>query len=327
MKTTPIDRLIKIMAKMRAKGGCPWDREQTLATLKQYLIEESYEVIDAIDSGDVDKHAEELGDLLLQVVFQAQIRKEKGQFNFNDVVRIVCEKLIRRHPHVFGKLRAANQEEVLRNWEKIKVQEKRDKQAAGKTGAPAGKRPSIIDGLPRHLPSLHKAHQFQQRLARVGFDWANVHDVMLKIEEELGEVKEALARGNEKQIRAEIGDLLFAVVNLCRFRKMHAEEVLQDAIVKFTKRFQAVEKRIHAEGREITQCSLAELDKHWEAVKKEEVRRQRSAVRDQPVPPKHSGEGGRSGGRGQRSEVRRQRSEVRDQRSVGRILRKRLKSF
>lgn len=246
---------------MRAKDGCPWDREQTLDTLKQYLIEECYEVIDAIDSGDIDKHADELGDLLLQVVFQAQIRAENNQFNFEDVVKRICAKLIRRHPHVFGSLKAASPKEVLRNWEKIKADEKKTRKS-GKA--------SVLEGIPRHLPALHKAHQFQQRLARVGFDWTNVRDVMLKIEEELKEVKVALAKGHERQIRMEVGDLLFAVVNLCRFRKMHAEEVLQDAVAKFSKRFQEVERRVHKKGREITRCTLAELDKHWEAVKRSE---------------------------------------------------------
>ncbi|MDO9542473.1 MAG: nucleoside triphosphate pyrophosphohydrolase [Kiritimatiellia bacterium] len=284
MKDTSINRLIKIMARMRAPGGCPWDREQTLKTLKQYLIEECYEVIDAIDSGDIDRHAEELGDLLLQVVFQAQIRAESKQFTFEDVVKRICAKLIRRHPHVFGNLpaiggsaftlklrnerggKAVSQKEVLRNWEKIKASEK-----TGKHGGKA----SVIEGIPRHLPALHKAHQFQQRLARVGFDWTDVHDVMLKVEEELQEVKDALAKGNERQIREEVGDLLFAVVNLCRFRQMHAEEVLQDAVAKFACRFQKVERRVHAAGQEITRCTLAELDKHWEAVKKKE-RKQKS---------------------------------------------------
>ena len=266
MQKNSINRLLEIMARMRAKGGCPWDRAQTLATLKQYLVEECYEVVDAIDSGDSSKHAEELGDLLLQVVFQAQIRKEKKQFDFNDVVEKICEKLIRRHPHVFGKTKARDQKEVLRNWEKIKAGEKQ-------TSGGGNEKASVVAGLPRHLPALHKAHQFQQRLARVGFDWNDVHDVMLKIEEELGEVKEALAKGNGREIRAEVGDLLFAIVNLCRFQKLHAEEVLQDAIKKFGKRFQAVEKRVHAESREITQCSLAELDAHWEAVKQKERNR------------------------------------------------------
>jgi tetrapyrrole methylase family protein/MazG family protein len=277
MKNNSINRLLKIMARMRAPGGCPWDREQTMGTLKQYLLEECYEVIDAIDSGNPDKHADELGDLLLQVVFQAQIAKEKGQFNFNDVVKRICAKLVRRHPHVFGKLKAASPEEVLRNWEKIK---NREKASARKNGSSSGVKPSVLNDLPRHLPALHKAHQFQQRLARVGFDWTDVHDVILKIEEELSEVKKAIANGNERHIRAEAGDLLFAVVNLCRFRKMHAEEVLQDAIKKFTRRFHAVERKVHADGKEITQCSLAELDKYWEAVKKQE-RKHRPAAGSQ----------------------------------------------
>lgn len=270
MKDNSINRLLKIMARMRAPGGCPWDRKQTLGTLKQYLVEECYEVMDAIDSGDPARHAEELGDLLLQVVFQAQIRREKGQFSFDDVVAGICEKLIRRHPHVFGRRpaggrgRAINQKEVLRNWEQIKAGEK---QAQG--GRPA----SVLGGLPRHLPALHKAHQFQQRLARVGFDWTDVNGVVSKIEEELAEVKQALAQGDARHVRAEVGDLLFAVVNLCRFRKMHAEEVLQDSILKFSRRFHAVERRARADGKALTRCSLSELDGYWEAVKAEERRR------------------------------------------------------
>lgn len=267
---TSINRLIAIMARLRAKKGCPWDRKQTLATLKQYLIEECYEVVDAIDSGNADRHAEELGDLLLQVVFQAQIRAEKKQFDFNDVVRTVCAKLIRRHPHVFGSLSAASQREVLRNWEKIKAREKT---------ARNGEQASIIEGIPRHLPALHKAHQFQQRLARIGFDWKDARGVMAKIEEELEEVREALARGNERQIRTEVGDLLFAVVNLCRFRKMRAEEVLQDAVVKFSRRFREVERLAHADRIEITRCPLKKLDKYWETAKKSEKKALRAAAR------------------------------------------------
>jgi tetrapyrrole methylase family protein / MazG family protein len=270
MKKSSINRLLEIMARMRAPDGCPWDRAQSLATLKQYLIEECYEVVDTIDSDDVDKHADELGDLLLQVVFQAQIRAEKKQFTFEDVVKRVCAKLIRRHPHVFGNVRVKDQKEVLRNWEKIKAQEKSGKAAGAK---PSGLAQSVTAGLPRHLPALHKAHQFQQRLARVGFDWTNVHDVMMKVEEELDEVKQALAKGSKKEFRTELGDLLFAVVNLCRFRGLHAEEVLQDALKKFIRRFQEVERRVRSKGREISQCTLKELDAHWEDVKKAECRR------------------------------------------------------
>lgn len=260
------------MAKMRAPGGCPWDRKQTLGSLKQYLVEECYEVIDAIDSGDPDRHADELGDLLLQVVFQSQIRAERKQFDFEDVVKRICAKLVRRHPHVFGKKKVRGQAEVLRNWEKIKAEEKR---LVDRSGGPAASPVSVAGNMPRHLPALHKAHHLQQRLARVGFDWTDVRGVILKVEEELEEVKEAIARGDARQVRAEAGDLLFACVNLCRFRRMNAEEVLQEAVSKFTRRFQAVEERVRAEGRQISQCTLSELDKHWEAVKKAEEARER----------------------------------------------------
>ncbi|MBU4201296.1 MAG: nucleoside triphosphate pyrophosphohydrolase [Verrucomicrobia bacterium] len=259
-----IDQLLDIMARMRAEGGCPWDREQTLESLKQYLVEECYEVIDAVDSGQVSKHKDELGDLLLQVVFQAQIRKEQGDFSFEDVVRQVSDKLIRRHPHVFGDQVVSSSAEVLKNWETIKAREKQEAQAAG--AKPPEPR-SIVEGIPRHLPALHKAHHIQRRVARVGFDWNQVHDVMAKVEEELAEVKQALATGDAQRIREEIGDLLFAVVNLSRFQGLNAEEALNRTVDKFTRRFQAVEQRVRNEGREISQCSLAELDAHWSAVK------------------------------------------------------------
>lgn len=263
MSTHTIQNLLDIMAKMRGADGCPWDREQTLESLKQYLVEECYEVIDAIDSGKADKHVDELGDLLLQVVFQAQIRREQGLFAFEDVVDRICEKLIRRHPHVFGSARVAGSKDVLKNWEAIKAQEKKDA-TAGKSDDLA---PSLIGDMPRHLPALHKAHHLQKRLARVGFDWTQVHDVVAKIDEELAEVKQALAAGDARQINEELGDLLFAVVNLSRFQGLNAEEVLQRAVDKFAGRIRALEQRVRQEGRELAQCSLAELDAHWDAVK------------------------------------------------------------
>jgi len=264
MSTYTLQNLLDIMAKMRAEGGCPWDREQTLESLKQYLVEECYEVIDAIDSGRADKHADELGDLLLQVVFQAQIRREQGQFAFEDVVDRVCKKLIRRHPHVFGNARVSGSQEVLKNWEAIKALEKQEAVA----GTPAdGAPPSLVGDMPRHLPALRKAHHLQKRLARVGFDWNQVHDVVAKIDEELAEVKQALSAGDAEQIKEELGDLLFAVVNLSRFQGLNAEEVLQCAVDKFAKRVKAVEQRVRLSGRELSQCTLAELDAHWNAVK------------------------------------------------------------
>jgi len=262
MPTYTLQNLLDIMAKMRAEGGCPWDREQTLESLKQYLVEECYEVIDAIDSGRADKHADELGDLLLQVVFQAQIRREEGLFAFEEVVDRICTKLIRRHPHVFGDAKVSGSKEVLKNWEAIKVQEKKDA-----ADTPSAAPPSLVGDMPRHLPALHKAHHLQKRLARVGFDWNQVHDVVAKIDEELAEVKQALAAGDAGQIDEELGDLLFAVVNLSRFQGLNAEEVLQRAVNKFARRVQGVEQRVRQEGRELSQCSLAELDAHWNAVK------------------------------------------------------------
>ncbi len=264
MKMEAIQQLLEIMARLRSAAGCPWDREQTLDSLKQYLVEECYELIDAIDSGQPAKHQEELGDLLLQVVFQAQVRQEEGAFTFGDVVRGLNAKLIRRHPHVFGQQPVSGSAEVLKNWEAIKA---REKQAAPASDQPP---PSVVGNVPRHLPALHKAQHVQRRVARVGFDWQQLEDVMAKVDEELAEVKAALAAGDPAQIRAEIGDLLFAVVNLSRFQGMNAEETLDQTVAKFTRRFQAVERRLHQQQRDITQCSLAEMDACWNAVKAEE---------------------------------------------------------
>jgi MazG family protein len=256
--------LLAIMRRLRSPGGCPWDREQTLDSLRQYLVEECYEVIDALESGDPAKHAEELGDLLLQVVFHAQIRRERGEFGFADVVAAICDKLIRRHPHVFRGLRVSGAAEVLRNWDAIKAGEK----ASGPTPPPATR--SVIGSVPRHLPALHKAHHIQKRVARVGFDWTAVHDVIAKIEEELGEVREALARGDTAHIKEEIGDLLFAVANLSRFQGINPEEALDRTVAKFIRRFQTMETRLARQGRPLAACSLAELDAAWNAVKADE---------------------------------------------------------
>lgn len=253
-----MERLLAIMRRLRSENGCPWDREQTLQSLKPYLIEECYEVLDAIDEGDPQKHAEELGDLLLQIVFQAQIRSERNEFRFDDVARAISEKLIRRHPHVFGDVKADTPEAVVKNWEAIKRTEKE--------GAPR----SVVAGIPRHLPALQKAEQVQIRAARVGFDWDKAHQVVDKIEEEFREVKEAMVAGAGEKIREEIGDLLFAVVNLSRFLGYNAEEALNDTVKKFVRRFQAIEQRIHEQGRKLSDCSLAEMDSIWNAVKEQE---------------------------------------------------------
>jgi tetrapyrrole methylase family protein / MazG family protein len=257
-----IDRLLDIVARLRGEGGCPWDRKQTLETLKPYLIEESYEVLDAIDSGDPGHHAEELGDVLLQVVLQSRIREEQGEFAFDDVAEHIAEKLVRRHPHVFGDVTVSGPDEVVRNWEAIKAEEKADGKGESRSSA--------VDGVPRHLPSLRRAHRIQSRAARVGFDWTEVDDVMAKVEEELAEIHEAMAGGDMAKVKEEIGDLLFAVVNLSRFQKIHAGDALDETISKFVRRFQYVEQAIRDEGRELTDCTLEEMDRHWDAAKEEE---------------------------------------------------------
>ncbi len=261
---TPIARLVEIVAALRAENGCPWDRKQTLESVKQYLVEECYEVIEAIDSGEPARHREELGDLLLQVVFHARLQEERGAFSFDAVVENVCEKLVRRHPHVFGDTRVADSEEVLRNWEAIKAEEKKKKSAG------EGAVRSVVDGAPRHLPALYKADQVQSRAARVGFDWDKIGDVLAKVDEELAEVKSILAGPDRDGLDGEIGDLLFAVVNFARFNGISSEDALNGAIAKFIRRFKEVEKRVRAQGREMSGCTLAEMDEHWNAVKADE---------------------------------------------------------
>lgn len=253
-----MDRLLHVVDRLRGENGCPWDREQTLDTLKQYLIEECYEVIDALDSGSVDEHMEELGDVLLHIALHARIRKEEGSFSFNDVANGIADKLVRRHPHVFGDVRVSGSGQVLQNWEAIKVTEKKE--------------PSVLHGVPRHLPSLQKAQRVQSRVSRVGFDWAGAEDVLLKIDEELAETREAIAGGNSDEIMEEIGDLLFAVVNLSRFQKINAEEALHATVAKFTRRFKEVERRLRDEGRKVEDSSLDEMEAHWQSVKNAEPR-------------------------------------------------------
>lgn len=249
-----IDRLLGVVDRLRDEGGCPWDREQTLRSLKPYLIEEAYELLDAIDSGDAARHAEELGDVLLQVVLQARIRKEEGAFGFDDVAGRLADKLVRRHPHVFGDVIAGDADRVLRNWEAIKAGER-------------GKGRSVIEGVPRHLPALQKAQRVQSRASRVGFDWERAAEVLDKVEEEIREIREAADEGGRPGIKDEIGDLFFSLVNLCRFHAVDAEEALQEAVEKFRRRFQDVERRVRAEGRTPADCALHELEAHWRAAK------------------------------------------------------------
>ncbi len=256
-----IERLLEVMRRLRAPDGCPWDREQTHESLKSDLIEEAYEVIDAIESGNVSHLEEELGDLLLQVVFHSQICEENGHFEFSDVANAIVEKLERRHPHVFGEVQVSDTGEVLQNWDAIKKAEK----------AEADKPASIVSGIPKHLPALQKAHQVQKRAARAGFDWKHIDDVFDKLHEEIEEVKEAINRNHEEDIRAELGDLLFSVVNVSRFLGHNPEELLNHNVKKFVRRFQSVEEQVHARGRDFKDFTLEELDAFWDEAKKSEM--------------------------------------------------------
>ncbi len=256
-----LERLLEVMRKLRAPDGCPWDREQTNESLKSDLIEEAYEVIDAIESGNLSHLEEELGDLLLQVVFHSQICEENGHFEFSDVAEAIIDKLKRRHPHVFGNVEVSGSGEVLQNWDAIKKAEKQE-----------GDKPaSIVSGIPKHLPALQKAHQVQKRAARAGFDWEHIDAVFDKLHEEIEEVKEAINRNHEEDIRTELGDLLFSVVNVSRFLGHNPEELLNHNVKKFVGRFQKVEEKVHATGKEFKEFTLDELDAFWDEAKTEET--------------------------------------------------------
>jgi tetrapyrrole methylase family protein/MazG family protein len=256
-------RLVEIMARLRAPGGCPWDRAQSRQDLKPYLVEETYEVLDAIEKGDLGLLQEELGDLLLQVVFHAQIASEDGHFSIEDVCRGINEKLVRRHPHVFGEVQAETAEEVLVNWEAIKTAEKAEKNG-GETV------PSVLAGVPKVLPALLKAYRLQQKAARVGFDWEERGQVEEKVREEWAELNDAVAEGDKDHVREELGDFLFALVNLSRFLDIDPEDALQLANGKFMRRFQGIEEEAKARGRDIHGMTLAEMDEIWDLIKARE---------------------------------------------------------
>ncbi len=252
------ERLCNIVARLRAPGGCPWDREQTLETLRPCLVEESYELLDVMSGPNAAGHCEELGDVLLQIVFQALLREEKGEFAIADVLNGVSDKLVRRHPHVFGDVSVKGADDVLRNWEQIKKREKKTND-----GAPR----SALAGVPAALPSLLRAQRVQSKAARVGFDWPDKDGPQAKIAEELAELDEAVQGGDSARIEDEMGDVLFSVVNLCRFLKVDAETTLRKAVDKFSNRFQAVEKMTQEAGVDMKDCSLEELDHYWEKAK------------------------------------------------------------
>ena len=248
--------LVEIMKLLRSEKGCPWDRDQNHESLKKYLIEETYEVLEAIDLKDKDKLCEELGDLLLQVVFHAQIGSEEGTFNIDDVITSICCKMILRHTHVFGGDKAETPDEVVDNWEAIKRKEKDVKSHT-----------EVLRDVPSNLPALMRSYKVQQKAAQVGFDWDNIQDVFDKVDEEIRELKDVYTSKNVERISDEMGDVFFALVNLSRFLKVQPELALTGTINKFIKRFEYIEQESLKAGRKLEEMTLSEMDELWNKAK------------------------------------------------------------
>jgi tetrapyrrole methylase family protein/MazG family protein len=257
------EKLVKLQARLRAPNGCPWDREQTHMTLRTYLIEEAYEVVEALESGDDAKFAEELGDLLLQVVFHTDIARDEGRFDVADVIEGVHEKMVRRHPHVFGEKRAKDAKAVLKSWEKIKAEERKAKEK--ESAKPA----SLLDGVSRALPGTMEGFQLTRRASRIGFDWDSADGVLEKLAEEAAELRREIASGDTKRAEEETGDLLFAAVNLARFLHVDPEIALKKANAKFAARFREMERMARESGRELADVPRAEMEALWERAKNE----------------------------------------------------------
>lgn len=251
-------RLVQIAATLRGEQGCVWDKEQTISSLKPFLLEECYEVVAAIDEENDEEIKEELGDLLYQVIFLGQIFFEHQKFDIEEVIDTICAKLIRRHPHVFGDERASTSKEVLARWEEIKKEEGKDSPK------------SILDGVPHQLPGLMKAHRIQEKASRVGFDWSDATEVLAKVREEIGELEEVLACNQAVRIEAELGDLFFALVNFSRFVHIDPERALNRTIRRFISRFTFLERRAREEGKVLSEMSLQEMDTWWEEAKRVE---------------------------------------------------------
>jgi len=263
MEQRTFEDLVALMARLRSPDGCPWDREQTYDSLKSYVIEEAYEVVDAVEGRDFDKLPRELGDLLLQVVFYAQMASEEGKFDVHDVIRHLSDKLIRRHPHVFGDLRVAGSDEVLKNWERLKAEERGSAHAEA---APEGA-PSLLRDIPKALPALLEAYQMTRRASRVGFDWKTIDELLGKLREEVKELRDALAKKERAKIEEESGDLLFVAVNLARFLELDPEVALRRANRKFRERFEAVEKRLAEQGKVPDPAHRDEMEHYWNKAK------------------------------------------------------------
>jgi MazG family protein len=263
------EKLVALQARLRARNGCPWDLEQTHRSLRTYLVEETYEVLDALESGDDAKFANEMGDLLLQIVFHSQIAAEEGRFTVADVIREVHEKMVRRHPHVFGEKRAKDAAEVLKNWEQIKAQERRTEGEKDGSGAVTAEK-SLLDGVPRTLPATLEGLQLTKKAARVGFDWDDAAGIFEKMREECAELRQALEKKETAEVEEEIGDLFFAAVNLARFLKVDPEIALKNANAKFSRRFRAMERLAKESGRDFEKVPRGEMESLWDAAKTQE---------------------------------------------------------
>ena len=260
MEPRSFEDLVALMARLRAPDGCPWDQAQDARSLRTYLLEEAYEVLDAIEQDDPAALREELGDLLLQVVFHAQIAREAGTFTIGDVLTRLHDKLVRRHPHIFGDSRAETPDQVKVNWEELKAAER---DAGGKSSGDD----SHLSGVSRRLPALLQAYQLTRKASQVGFDWERIEDVLEKLEEETAELRAALAAGDERQVEAEAGDLLFAAVNVARFLETDPEAALRTTNRKFIARFEHIENSLAEQGKKLGEASLAEMDALWNEAK------------------------------------------------------------
>ncbi|HUV05132.1 MAG TPA: nucleoside triphosphate pyrophosphohydrolase [Armatimonadota bacterium] len=252
------EKLVDIMARLRSEGGCPWDRQQTHDSLKKYLLEETYEAIDAIDSGDMNELCAELGDLMLQILFHAQLARERGEFDVKDSIESITEKLLRRHPHVFGEAKVASAEEVLHRWDEIK---------SGEPGFEG--RVSILDGIPKTLPALARAMEISKRAAGAGFEWPDLDAVIEKLREEASELEEEVRTGDSERIAWEIGDLLFTLVNVARWAKVDPEDALRAMTKRFVARFSRIEEAARASGRPLEEMTIQEMDAVWNRSKQE----------------------------------------------------------
>ncbi len=251
LKLQALSRLLDIMDELREQ--CPWDKKQTLQTLKHLTVEETYELTDAIDQDDKDEIKKELGDLLLHIVFYSKIGSETNDFDFADVANGICEKLIHRHPHIYGDVKVDNEEDVKRNWEKLKLQEGRK---------------SVLEGVPNNLPALLKAYRIQEKVKAIGFDWEEPHQVWDKVQEELQELQDEVKADNKQKMEEEFGDVLFSMINYARFLDINPEDALEKTNKKFIKRFKYLEQKAAENGKSLSEMTLAEMDVYWNAAKK-----------------------------------------------------------